>query len=210
MIPGGCSKPVVVIEHLEDGLSPWILLEYRHLSSFYGLNCVVFTNIPEKYHRILSRYGTPVKESIIEIVNSGVIKPGEVIILDPASPSELTYEILSRTKYVVVGGILGDHPPKKRTWELISSRLKSIESYNIGDGQYSIDGAVYYIYYMYSNKGMEGYKYVDGVSIRNGDRIIHLPFRYPLVEDKPFISSDLIYYILNRRIPDHVWKEIKG
>jgi len=206
----GCEKPVVIIEHLEEGITPWILLEYRHISRFYGSECVIFTNMPAKYHGIIRKYGTPLEESIVDIIGRNAIKAEDVIILDPSSPKELTYDILSKARYVVIGGILGDHPPKKRTWEYISSRLGHVAAYNIGKGQYSIDGAVYYIYYMYVNKSMDGYKYVDGLALETPSGIIHLPFRYPMVDGKPFISEELVYYIVNRKIPENVWKEITG
>ncbi|WP_048078658.1 RNA methyltransferase [Desulfurococcus mucosus] len=206
----GCGKPVVVVEHLEEGLSPWILLEYRHLSSIYGSQCVVFTNMPLRYHRIMARYGKPVVESIVDMVDRGLVRREDVIVLDPASPRELTYRDLSSARYVVVGGILGDHPPRRRTWELLTSRLTGARAFNIGSGQYSIDGAVYYIHYMYLNKGVDGYRYVDGVSIETPEGVVRLPFRYPLVDGKPLISGDLVYYIVNKRLPDHVWSEVKG
>lgn len=160
-----CSKPIIVVEHLEEDFTPWILLEYRHLSSIYGSHCVFFTNIPGRYCKLLSKYGRPFPESIVEMVEKGLVKPSELLILDPSSPKPLAYSVLVEKRYVVIGGILGDHPPRGRTRELLTSRLRGVEAFNIGGGQYSIDGAVYYVHYMYTRKGLEGYSYVDGVTI---------------------------------------------
>ena len=203
------SKPYIVIEHCEDELSPWLILEYRHASKIYGRDKLVFTRVPRRYHRLLSKYGEVREESIVELVSSGSISPSAVIVLDPRAAETLDYKHLLKAKYVVVGGILGDHPPRGRTWLYITSRMPSgVRAFNIGEGQYSIDGAVYYVDYLWRNKGLEGYRYVDGVVIESEHGEIYLPFRYPVVNNKPLLAEGLEYYLKYRRLRDDIWREI--
>ena len=105
----------VVIEHLENELRPWIFLEYRHVSFIFGKENTIYTNIPHRYHSILNKYGYVYAESIVDIINDGIIKPNETVILDPWADKELTIQDLDHIKYVVIGGILGDYPPRTYT-----------------------------------------------------------------------------------------------
>jgi len=203
------SKPYIVIEHCEDELSPWLILEYRHASKIYGRDKLMFTRVPRRYHRLLSKYGEVREESVVELVSSGSINPSAVIVLDPRAAETLDYKHLLETKYVVVGGILGDHPPRGRTWLYITSRMPSgVRAFNIGERQYSIDGAVYYVDYLWRNKGLEGYRYVDGVVVESEHGEIYLPFRYPVVNNKPLLAEGLEYYLKYRRLRDDIWREI--
>jgi ribosome biogenesis SPOUT family RNA methylase Rps3 len=203
------NKPVVIIEHCEDSLSPWIILEYRHASMIYGRDYLLFTNIPAKYQKILSKYGRVREESVVELVNGGEIPVESLIILDPKASSTLEYSDLASAEYVVVGGILGEHPPRGRTWMYITSRMPiGARAFNIGDGQYSIDGAVYFVNYLWLNKGVSGYQYIDGVRVETEGGEIYLPYRYPVVGGKPLLADGLEYYLKYRRIRDDIWREI--
>ncbi len=196
-------KPTIVIEHLEDEMSLWILLEYRHVGIIVGEHDMLwFTNVPRRYHRILSKYGKVHERSILNLVPQD-----KIVILDPQADKPLTYSDL-KGRYIVIGGILGDYPPRGRTRELLSSRAPRAIKRNIGDGQYSIDGAVYYVIYLWRHKSMEGFKYIDGVKIDTPHGHILLPFRYPLVNDRPLMAPGLREYLLSRRIPDNILKEL--
>lgn len=204
-------KPVVVIEHCETELSPWLLLEYRHASMIYGKDFLWFTNVPPRYHRTLSRYGRVLSDNVVELVRCRALNPERTIVLDPKASRTLTFEELLTAEFVVIGGILGDHPPRGRTWLYITSRMPTgVRAFNIGDGQYSIDGAVYYVEYMWRNKGIEGFKYVDGVVIETGMGEVYLPFRYPVVNGKPLLADGLEYYLKYKRLRDDIWAEIAG
>lgn len=205
------NKPVIIIEHCETGFSPWLLLEYRHASMIYGRDYLWFTNVSQRYHGILSRYGRVLSESVVKLVESGVLNPNHTIVLDPKADQALTFEDLLTAGFVVIGGILGDHPPRGRTWLYITSRMPpGVRAFNIGGGQYSIDGAVYYVDYMWRNKGIEGFKYVDGVVIKTDFGEVYLPFRYPVVNGKPLLADGLEYYLKYRRLRDDIWAEITG
>ncbi|MEM1830958.1 MAG: RNA methyltransferase [Desulfurococcaceae archaeon] len=209
MVLNNSTKPIIVIEHCEKELSPWLILEYRHSSMIYNREYLLFTNVPEKYHKILSKYGRVRKESIVDLVRIQEISPENLIILDPKAERTLTHQDLVEAKYVVVGGILGDHPPRGRTWKLITSKMpRGVKAFNIGDGQYSIDGTVFYISYLLKYGNTSDYKYVDGITIKTDHGEIHLPFRYPIVNNKPLIADGLEYYLTHRKIRDDIWLEL--
>ncbi|MEM0247171.1 MAG: hypothetical protein QXW53_05660, partial [Desulfurococcaceae archaeon] len=89
------------------------------------------------------------------------------------------------------------------------SRLPhSVKSRNIGNGQYSIDGATYYIDYLWRNKDLACFKYVDGIYIETDQGYVYLPYRYPLVNSRPLIANGLEYYLKYRKMRDDIWKEI--
>jgi len=205
------SKPVIIIEFLEEKLTPWLLLEIRHASIIYGREYLWITNTPVKYQRLLSRYGYVYSDSVIDLVSNNRINAGDVIVLDPIASKPLEYLDLVRFKFVVIGGILGDHPPQRRTHKYITSKLPSnINARNIGDNQYSIDGSVFYVNYMLINKSMSNYKYVDGVLLKRDDREIYLPFRYPVVNGKPLLTPGLEEYLFTGEIPDYIRKELES
>lgn len=159
----------------------------------------------------MSNYGRVFEKSIVELIKEGVVEAETTIVLDPRASQTLTYDDLSSSKYVVIGGILGDNPPRGRTQLLITNRMPpGVRSFNIGDGQYSIDGAVYFISYMWHHRGLNGFTYVDGVSISTDYGEIFLPFRYPVVNGKPLLADGLEYYLKFRRLSEEIWREITG
>ncbi|MEM2025156.1 MAG: RNA methyltransferase [Desulfurococcaceae archaeon] len=203
------SKPTVVIEHCELELGPWLLLEYRHSSKLYGKEHVLFTQMPNKYNRVMLRYGRVSEKSIVNYVLRGDISPSEIIVLDPRATNPLTYDDLASANYVVVGGILGDHPPQGKTSHYITQRMpKGTKAFNIGNGQYSIDGTVYYIEYLWRNKSVSGFEFVDGVFVETYSGSVYLPFRYPVVNNRPLLAEGLEYYLKYRKIRDDIWLEI--
>ncbi len=202
------EKPVIVIEHLEDGVSPWIFMEYRHSSIIAGRDNLYITNVPKRYHQLLGRYGGVTTASVVELVSENTIPADSVIVLDPKAPKGLEEADLPGS-YIVIGGILGDHPPRGRTWRLLTSRLikYGVRARNIGDKQYSIDGTVYYVITLWRT-GLKGFEYIDGVDIETPSGVIHLPFRYPLAGGKPLLAPGLREYLVYGRIPDFILREV--
>ena len=202
-------KPLIVIEHLEPELSPWILLEYRHASNLAGKDHIMYTNVPLRYHNILSLYGRVSEHSVLDIFDHS-----RLIILDLKADKSLTKYDLENIDAVVVGGILGDHPPKGRTYKLLSSRAKDSLKRNIGKGQYSIDGAVYVVLEVFRRGCLECIEYIDGIElsrrIGNEEIKIFLPFRYPMVNNRPLLAPGLKEYLLEGLLPDFIIEEISN
>ena len=104
-------------------------------------------------------------------------------------------------RQVVIGGILGDHPPKGRTQKLVTAKLPSATVRSLGDEQFSIDGAVYLTKVVSEGKKLEEVSIKKGLTIRlNEYAEVYLPYAYPLKDGKPVISKELIDYLCSDKI----------
>lgn len=186
-----------VIEHLESEISKWLYLEYEHASRIVGRDRLVFTNVKrEKDAKTLSNIGTVKSESFIEVFDQG-----RIVILDPQAEERLKPEDLEGKEAIIIGGILGDHPPRGRTRELITSKAPNSIVRNIGEGQFSIDGAVYIAKLVSEGFRLEEIPVKMGLHIRIDDRAeVYLPYMYPLKDGKPVISEELIRYLASEEI----------
>lgn len=186
------KKIVFVIEHLEPVLTRWMLLEYRHASMIVGKESLVFTNVgrPE-WRKRLEALGTVYEQSVAD-----VFRGKRLLVLDPSAGKMLEPGDFAVVDAVVVGGIMGDHPPKGRTWSLLTSRLENPVARSLGDKQLSIDGAVYVAHRVMLGKRLVEIPLVEGVEIEleplpGVRRSLRLPFAYPLVDGKPLLAPGL-------------------
>ena len=191
-----CKKGVnpvlkIVIEHLEDGLWTWIYLEYENISRFLGRDKIIFTNIKnEGWRRILSSLGEVWSDSILEYPHLD-----KLIILDPVAEKTLEPDHVGSNDLLVIGGILGDYPPRKRTYKYLTSKLldKDVRIYNLGDKIFPIDSAALVAYMIASGKRLDEIEVLEGLEIPlSGESALVLPFAYPVIEGKPFIHPRLL------------------
>ncbi|MGB9671800.1 MAG: hypothetical protein ACPL0C_06465 [Candidatus Bathyarchaeales archaeon] len=181
-----------VVEHLEPEISTWLQIEYTHTSEIVGKNRLIFTNVKNETDKAkLSSLGTVKEQSFAEIYN-----PKEIVILDPKAKLPLKPEDLTNKKAVVIGGILGDNPPKGRTKRFITNRCPEAIARNIGKSQFAIDGAVYMAKLVSEGFRLEEIPIKKGLTIKlNEHHSIYLPYAYPLKDGKPLIHKALIEYL---------------
>jgi len=181
-----------IIEICEKKLSKWLLIELRFSKEIAGENNLLLTNVKnnEMYYLLKNEFNIS-RKSILEMKEIH----DKIIILDPLAKKRLKPEE-AKQYILVIGGILGDHPPQNRTYKLLTSKIPNVKSRNLGKKQFSIDGALYI-----AKKVSEGYEIsnipiIDNIEITidNFHKII-LPYRYPLVDNKPLISEELINYL---------------
>ena len=186
-----------VIEHLEPVISKWLFIEYMHASTIVGKDKLVFTNVKNPRDReVLSKLGFVRSESSCEIFS-----PNKVIILDPKASEKLKPEDFIGKDAVIIGGILGDHPPKGRTHRFITSKFVGAFARNIGEGQFSIDGAVYVAKLVSEGSRLENIPVKRGLTIKLNERAeIHLPYVYPIKNGKPLMHENLIKYLVSEEI----------
>ncbi len=183
----------IYIEHLENTVSPWLLYEYTHIARILK-ETIIITNLCDDYaKKELEKHVKVTCKSAKELVK----KP---IILDPASKILLSPQDSKIGDSVVIGGILGDHPPRGRTRILLTNKFKEPIVRSLGERQFSIDGAAFVAHLVLNEKiELANIKYIDGFKIERNiggiTHIIELPYRYPLVDDKPFISKELVEYL---------------
>ncbi|MEM0233617.1 MAG: SAM-dependent methyltransferase [Candidatus Nezhaarchaeales archaeon] len=183
-----------VIEHLEPRLSKWVLIEYEHASLIVGKDNLAFTNVKRGF-KTLEKLGKVYRESAVELFdNEGVI------VLDPRADKLLEPSDFNDVESVVVGGILGDHPPRGRTFTLITSKMRRARARSLGNRQFSIDGAIYMALKVAQGVELSDIPVADSLTLKCGDLEIYLPFSYPLVNGKPVISPKLIDCLLKTDI----------
>ncbi len=192
------KKPIYIIEHLEPELFEWCLIEYEHISELVGKDNLWFTNLKtEDNKKKLSSFGKTFSESVSKL------KLSNACVLDPQSDKTLSPS--DNFEYYLFGGILGDHPPKKRTKEELTKFVAHFETRDIGKEQMSTDNAVYTVKQIAENgKKLGELKFVDNVSIElNEFESIELPYRYNLFfesgEEKPFISPKIKQYLIKKQ-----------
>lgn len=185
-----------VIEHLENELYEWCLIEYEHISRIVGKGNLIFTNIKNKDIPKLKKYGTVYKKGISELYFE------KICILSQYSKKTLTKNDKNKFQYFVFGGILGDNPAKNRTNFLIkklkNSKVK-FEARNLGDVQMPTDNAVFVAKKIIDGAKFHQMKFCDNVEIEiNENESVTLPFRYAIDNNKLVISEKLIEYLRKR------------
>ena len=181
---------IYIIEHLEPKLYKWCIIEYKHISKIVGKDNLWFTNIKEKDKNKLENYGQVHTHSV------KIMQLENACVLDPEAPKELLPKDKERFQFLIFGGILGDHPPRKRTQVELTRFIKNKEIRNIGKDQFSTDNAVYVTKTILSGTPLEKIPFQNSVEIQINDiESTILPFKYPLVNGKPNISKELIEYL---------------
>jgi len=181
-----------IIEIRERLLTKWMLLEFEHASQIVGKELLAFTNVRyKKWGSILESLGKIFKESIVDLKELH----DKIIVLDPNAKESLKSEE-AKEAILVIGGIMGDHPRRGRTYKYITSKIPNVKARNIGKHQYSIDGAIYVAKKVVEGYSIEEIPYVKNVRIEvDPFHEIILPFAYPLVNNKPLIYDKLVEYL---------------
>ncbi len=183
--------PVLVIEHLER-LSKWVWLEYRHIARYWKGN-LLFTNVKSKAERKRLRVlGRVTEKSVAELNLSNAV------VLDPQAEKELTPEEARSFEYFIIGGICGDYPPRGRTKELITSRLR-FPARNLGKVQLTTDSAAIVLKKILEGKRLEEIEIINGVELDMGFAVLELPFGFVAENGKPLIAPGLIEHLRMKR-----------
>ncbi|MEM3601189.1 MAG: SAM-dependent methyltransferase [Candidatus Bathyarchaeia archaeon] len=200
------NELLFVIEHLEPKMGKWLTIEYKHASQIVGKNRLLFANVKKKTHAFkLSKFGSVRPESFAELFH-----PREIIILDMKASNPLTIKDFAGKKAVIVGGILGDHPPKGRTFTLITSRAPEASARNLGKFQFGIDGAIYMAKGVSEGIPLEEIPIKRSLTIKASEtHFIHLPYAFPVREGKTIISQELIEHLLSETRNTRKFKQLK-
>ncbi len=188
-----------VIEHLEKRVWPWCLIEYESIKDIVGKEKLIFTNIKRR-NKNLEKLGKCFKERFFKIVLEKNINPKKVCVFDPQAKKTISPNEAKEFDYFVFGGILGDHPPKKRTKKELSPTLKGCIFRNLGKKQFPTDNAVLVVKKIIEGKKFKDLNFKDKLEIKiNEIESVELPFRYMIEEEKPFIREKLLNYIKRKR-----------
>lgn len=147
-------KMLYVIEHMEDGFSEWVKLEYAQIIRDVGAKNLVLVSVSnelkdEDIPQELVNMGLQWTHSGLECIgeefpqlNLPPMKAGNVCLLDPRATEDLAPNDEPKFQYLLFGGILGDHPPRDRTSELQTLHPGLLIGKRLGDKQMTTDTAV--------------------------------------------------------------------
>lgn len=179
-----------IIEHLEDEVFEWCILEYRHISSVVGKENLIFTNIPEKEKNKVKDLGEVHSESVLNL------KLKNCCLLEMNADKELETKDKNNFDYFVFGGILGDNPPQERTKVL---HKLNCAMRNLGKEQMSTDTAVLVTKIILDGKKMKDIEFKDTIELEtnDGEEVI-LPYRYVIKNGKPVLPKGLFEMLKNQ------------
>jgi len=176
-----------IIEHMDPKLWPWSIIEYRHISSSVGKENLIVTNVKEKDIEKIADICEVHTETTDEL------ELDRVCILDPAAEKTLEPSDAKQFDYLVFGGILGNDPPEARTKDL---QVAGAERRNLGKEQFPTDNAVMVVKKIIEGTPFEKLRFTYNITIEldEGEEMI-LPFKYLLIDGKPFISKEIIEHV---------------
>jgi|Deesub1362B_J571_1020462.scaffolds.fasta_scaffold00004_437 ribosome biogenesis SPOUT family RNA methylase Rps3 len=201
---------IIAIEHLEKRLWRWLYLEYLN-ASHYAEEELIICNLPAKYHKYFPNIRV-YRESVLQLYSTD-----RLIILDPQADKTISPEDVDKNSIIVVGGILGSHPPMGRTKSLLTDRAPNAKCFNLGKQQLTIDGAVYVAKKIIDGKKLSEINFIDSINIETTwNSVVILPYRYP-IDKTPIISDVLVDLIKKYGLPnsfdnesESIWGDLYG
>lgn len=175
-----------IIEHLEDEMYEWCVLEYGHISEIIGKDNLIFTNVKEGSEKI-SGLGEIKQESVVELGLKSIV------VLDPFADKVLSEED-NKFDHVILGGILGDYPMKKRTKTDLLDRFKeNVETRSLGKEQMTTNTAALVAKMLLQGKKLEEIEFMEEIEVQTGDgESVILPFKYVVEDGKPILPEGMI------------------
>lgn len=188
-----------VIEHMEEGFSEWVKLEYAAIASDVGADKFYLSSLPA---------GTVLPDNLIEAKVQGTeteitkfesvisdFDKSRVCLLDPSAEQTLSPEDGDKYDIFLFGGILGDHPPRDRTGEL---RKYGFAGRNLDKFQMTTDTAVRVTKKVVDEKmQIDKIPYVDYPELKFSKyESTEMPFRYVIdAKGKPIMPEGMFELI---------------
>lgn len=174
-----------IIEHLEPELFPWCEIEYKNISKIVGKENVMITNLKKSDLKKLEQFAEVTTKSIRDM---NELDSPKTCVLDPAGEEVLSPEDNDVFNTIILGGILGDYPPKARTKDEIIFEMAVRR--NLGKEQLPTDNAGYVAHKIMSGTPFDNIKFQHELELEldEGESVV-LPFTYVLIDGKPMISE---------------------
>lgn len=199
----------MVVEHMEKTPTRWLIEEYLEVIKVAreaGL-VPVFTGVTDpRLAPLLEKHGAEVRREPgwVEFNNPATI------VLDLEADKPLEPWELEVVDAVVIGGIMGDHPPRGRT-RLISFKYTGAAKRNLGPHQFSVDGAARVVVELLKGKRLSDLKVKVGVGFTvnsvYGEIEVFLPFAYLVGSNGEPLLPEGVRRLLERGI---MWDEQEG
>lgn len=184
---------LIVIENLEWWPTRWLLAEYSEAARVAG---------EAGYRLLVTGAENPVvlaalRSRGIEAVpwRGYSLDSPRCILLDLEAVRPLEPWEASAADCIVVGGIMGDHPPRGRT-RLLRLVYRAAARRHLGPHQFSVDGAVKMALLVASGLRLREIPVAVGVSLEVeaglGRVEVELPYAYPLRRGRPWVAGEVV------------------
>lgn len=173
-----------IIEHLEDEVWEWCILEYTHMSEVVGKDNLIFTNVSVDEVHKLEHLGTVHTKSVRDLD----LDLKKCCLMEMIGDKELQPSDANNFEYVIFGGILGDNPPQGRTKILHDL----CEMRHLGHEQMSTNTAVMVSHMVLNGKKLSDIEFKDTIELelKDGEDLI-LPYRYVIENGKPVLPKGM-------------------
>ncbi len=184
---------VIVIDNMEAYTSMWLAAEYGEASRVaeeHGINLYITGLIPGELESILAKRGIKILREAESLCN----RPDAVLLDMRASKTLDPLEALGVSCFII-GGIMGDHPPRGRTI-LLYHKYPYAAKRNLGRLQLSVDGTVKVLTKILSGTPVSEVEIMYPVKLTVNSPMglveIELPFAYPVERGKPWIPEEVV------------------
>ncbi len=201
------GKTIIIIEHLEERPTRWLIAEYieaYQLARNEGIPLVITRVVDPVLKSLLDKESIP--NTPVRARELGC--PPPVIVLDLRARKPLEPWDANTASCIIIGGIMGDYPPKARGFLLVHD-FPEATTRHLGPGQMSIHTATWATLMVRKGVRVEdlpvGSSPIISVESPYGILEIELPFYYPLGPDgKPKVPKR-IRQLLKKGI---MWDEL--
>jgi ribosome biogenesis SPOUT family RNA methylase Rps3 len=189
MISNNSAGRRYVVEHLEDEVYDWCLLEYKHMQKYLNSQLII-TNVPTKFHHKFPSNMTVHSESYADLFLNKNLRIG---LLDQCGSHEL--QPTDDFDVIVCGGILGcdefEGPLVDRTSQL---RREGVECVHLGPVQMTADTAMIVSHLILDQKKkMSDFQFSDRPSLKIGKKqFVDMPFRYLVGDDGVLLPDGML------------------
>jgi len=182
-----------IIEHLDPKLWKWSYTEYKHISDTIGKENIIFTNIKsEKDKNKLSKLGKVFELSIKDNKLLNKFGRNNICILDPGAKETLNPKDSKKFSYLVLGGILGDYPRKRRTKKELTDHLNGIPIRNLSKFQMSTNTAGYVAWKILNGTPLSNIKFARKLKVKVDEYSdVELPFSFVKEKVKKEINGKI-------------------
>jgi ribosome biogenesis SPOUT family RNA methylase Rps3 len=184
---------VVVVDNMEVRASRWVVEEYvesSRVAESNGIKFYVTGLVTPELEALLARRGVEVIWDSRSLCN----RP-DSILLDLWAEKTLDPLEVWGARCFIIGGIMGDHPPKGRT-RLLYEKYPYAAKRNLGPLQFSVDGTVKMLAKVLKGMRVEEVDIVYPVSLEVkgylGTVTVELPYAYPAESGRPMIAESII------------------
>ncbi|SCU88566.1 LAFA_0E13432g1_1 [Lachancea sp. 'fantastica'] len=194
-----------IIEHMEQGFSDWVALEYAQIIRDVGAANLILSSLPEGTQEsdipaALVRMGLqwttkPLVDIHEAFPNLPRLREKRVCLLDPRGKEDLKPQDAHEYDYFVFGGILGDHPPRDRTNELYRAYPDLLVGKRLGAKQMTTDTAIRTTQLIVERQlEFESIKFIDYPEFRfSKSEATEMPFRYVLDDqNRPILPEGML------------------